>query len=90
MVSDKVHRISRAQGTRRPSVFIAGYVLELAIFYLLSSVIRLLSGRPGNAWVPDSAVLGAWAGFALWSLMATVIAWLVNRRREHRETKRRQ
>jgi membrane protein implicated in regulation of membrane protease activity len=73
------------------ALYVVGYALAMVIFYLLSSVIRLLAGTSGSAaWVPNSTVIGTWVGFALWSLTAIVIVWLVNQRRENRATKRRE
>jgi hypothetical protein len=74
-----IRRMMNPPGLR---VYIIGYVLSLVISYLLSAVIRLLSGTSASAaWTPNSALLGVWVGFALWSLAAVVVMWFINRKR---------
>jgi hypothetical protein len=75
--------LRRMSSPRRLAVYIAGSLLGLFAFYLVSSVTRQLSGTiASTAWVPSSGLLGAWVGFAIWSLVAVVIIWFVNGRRK--------
>jgi hypothetical protein len=72
----------RLKDPHRLKVYVIGYLLGLVVFYLVSSVIRMLAGTSASAaWVPSSAIWGVWAGFALWSLVAAAIIWFVNRRK---------
>ena len=83
ILSGAERRLRRMFSPRRLAIYIAGYVLGLVAFYLVSSVVRELSGTPAStAWVPDSGLLGAWVGFAIWSLVVAGIIWFVNRRRD--------
>jgi integral membrane sensor domain MASE1 len=70
-------------GTRRLKIYVVGYLLGILISYVLSSVIRIISGtRASAAWLPSSALVGLWAGFPLWVVTAAILGSYINRRRK--------
>ena len=82
-MTNKMHTlIGRMTETRRLKWYAAGYLLGLGVTYFVSSVIRLISGTPAPAaWHPNSALIGLWAGFALWIVTAAVLSRHINRTR---------
>jgi len=73
--------IGRMEETARLKKFVIGYLSGLIVSYLLVSVIRLVIGTPpSKAWLPSPALVGLWAGFALWIVTAAVISRRSSRR----------
>lgn len=61
--------------------FVSVLVLGIAISYLLASLIRLARGKAAaQAFLPNSVLIGAWAGFALFLITAMLIIKFMKRR----------